>query len=154
MRFSLRAAPLLLAAVALATSAYGRPTGAMMTRSVYAYSDLERRLEEALGKGDEAAASALVAPNFEFHAQAGNIETRDAWLRREARAHQAGAVRDVFVQESPGRAVVSFVLDNRPKGAAFSVVDVWNSETRRLESRKAQQMKNPPPVERRPTGKE
>ena len=70
---------------------------------------------------------------------------------------QAGLVRDLNVRESPGVAVVSFLLDYRledGKGTVYAIADVWNSATRQLQSRRAVEMKAPPPQLHRPTGRE
>jgi hypothetical protein len=146
----------------LASGAYAQApaprgvAGGLATRSVYAFQGLERNLEDAMAKGDEKAVKGLVSQGFEFHSGQNGLSINPAL--RPLRPRPPARILDLTVREFPGVSVVSFTMDFRMKeGGAepvYSVVDVWSGQTHQLEWRRADEMKEKPPFERKPTGAE
>jgi hypothetical protein len=127
----------------------------MATRSVVAYQELEASLEDAARRGDRDALSRLLGADFECRTGQTTLG-RDEWMEKQAGA--AAIPRDLSVREFPGFSVVTFVLDTRGgrdrNSPVYFVVDIWNSESRRLEMRNADEMRKPPAATMRPTGRE
>jgi len=147
-------------AVVIASSANAQSAprigGGLATRSVYAFQGTERNLEDALAKGDERAIKSLVSQSFQFQsAQSGAPIDPSA---RPLRPRQPARILDLTLREFSGVAVVSFTLDLRATkdsdAPVYSVVDIWSGQTHQLEWRHADEMKDKPPFERKPTGAE
>ena len=113
--------------------------GAMATRSVSHYLQLERALADALSARRGDAAKEMLAPEFE----ARSSEALDAvpaadWLAQQLRTAPATRVRDLAVREFGDVAVVSFWADAQAAGARPSplyVVDVWQQAQGKLAAR-------------------
>ncbi|MDQ6685741.1 MAG: hypothetical protein M3Z16_11505, partial [Pseudomonadota bacterium] len=155
-----------LSALTLAASAQSRlppgvrgGTGAMATRSVSQYLDLERGLATALHEHRREAVLKMLAADFELRSAA----TLDAlpaadWVAAQMASGAAeGRVRDLAVREIGAVAVVSFWLDSGVEGRRQStvyVVDVWNQDAHSLAARYTAQPMRPLQAPTRPRGRE
>ena len=167
---SLKRAPIALAlcALTLAASAQSRlppgvdgnrgAPGAMATRSVSRYLELERALADALHARRGDAVQKMLAPEFE--ARSG--EALDAvpaadWLAQQLRAAPATQVRDLAVREFGDVAVVSFWADTAATGARRSplyVIDVWQQPQGKLAARYVSQPVHALAAPARPRGRQ
>jgi hypothetical protein len=134
----------------------------LATRSVSIYLGLERRLSEALTRGDREAAQQLLGEDFAFRSAADVDETSAAdWLDGELHnPTEAANVRNLSVREFNDMAVVGFLLDghrtSKSKVATTTlyVVDVWQQNPPHLMARYVAQPQHARPVSTRPTGRE
>ncbi len=137
--------------------------GAMVTRSVARYQDLERALLDALARGDGAAAARLLDEGFTARAAASpDPQARVDWLQQALGPqsatwrHRPWQVRDLAVREVDDIAVVSFLLDPGAPGSragALFVVDVWRQSTGLLLNRATSRAADAPPTPTRPSGR-
>jgi hypothetical protein len=157
---------IVVAALTLAASAQSRlppgvdggAGGAMETRSVSHYLDLERALADALQERRRDAVARMLAPDFE----ARSAQALDAVAGIEglaANAIPASAVprvRDLAVRELGDVAIVSFFLDRAPRGphATLYVVDIWQHQAGKLAARYVSEPVRPLPAPTRPRGRE
>jgi hypothetical protein len=157
-----------LTALTLAASAQSRlppgvdghrgAPGAMATRSVSHYLDLERALADALHARRRDAAQQMLAPDFEARS-ADSLDAVPAadWLTEQLRQAPAMQVRDLAVREFGDVAVVSFWADIASPGARRSplyVIDVWQQPQARLAARYVSQPVHALPAPPRPRGRE
>lgn len=166
MRFPVFA---LLMAAALSIAAQpGPPPGvrgaenAMATRSVSAYLQLERDLQDALVDQNIAELNRLLAADFEVRsADRADATGSDDWRQQEMRANLSKAgVRDLAVREFDDIAIVSFFLDRtrvwkgKPVSTTWYIVDVWRRSAKKLQVRYTSQPVKPVPAPTRPSGRE
>jgi hypothetical protein len=164
MRSSLLA--VVLSALTLATSAQSRlppgvdsgTGGAMATRSVTHYLELERALAEALQERRPEAVMPMLAPDFETRsAQALDaVAGVEGLVAHVLPGRAAPRVRDLAVRELGDVAVVSFLLD-RPAPSPHStlyVIDVWQQQAGKLAARYVSEPARPLPAPTRPRGRE
>lgn len=158
---------IVLSALTLAASAQSRlppgvngGPGAMATRSVAQYLDLERGLAAALAEHRRDAVLQMLAPDFELRsADALDAVSAADWVGAQMRpgAPAAGRVRDLAVRELGAVAAVSFWLDSAARGKPRStlyVVDIWNQAERKLAVRYVAQPVHPLQAPARPRGRE
>ncbi len=138
------------------------PEGAMATRSVSKYLQLERDLQDAIRERRVEDIKRQLAADFEIH-RGDSIDAKpmEDWLKRELAANiRSAGVRDMHVRELDDLAVVNFFLDRRQtvKGktlrSSFHVVDIWRQSNGQLLARYITQPLKPPPVPARPSGRE
>ena len=105
---------LALAQTGAVNPALGPPGGAA-TRSVANYLDRERALQNAIATHDQAAAAAMLDPDFEARTPASpDTGARGEWLKGEfAKSDGPAQVRDLAVREADDLALVSFLLVTR-----------------------------------------
>jgi Domain of unknown function (DUF4440) len=157
-----------LSALTLAASAQSRlppgvdgsrgAPGAMATRSVSHYLELERALADALHARRRDAVQQMLAPDFEVRtAEALDAVPAADWLAEQLRAAPAMRVRDLAVREFGDVAVVSFWVDAAVPGARRSplyVIDVWQQGQGKLAARYLSQPAHALPAPARPRGRE
>ena len=101
------------------------------TRLVAEFYKKETALARALAKGNRAAAQALVDPDFELVAAAhlGQPTSFDALVMESARTPHSLLIREMFVRDLGGLALVNFYWDENDrvdrKSVTWMVVDVW-----------------------------
>jgi hypothetical protein len=134
--------------------ALGPPAGSA-TRSVANYLQRERALQSAIATHDQAAAAAMLDPDFEARTPASpDTSSRGAWLKGEfANADGQAQLRDLTVREADDLALVSFLLVTR-RNATYFVVDLWRQSSGKLQARYIAAPRNAPPVSRKPDGRE
>jgi hypothetical protein len=159
---------LALSALTLAASAQSRlppgvdgtvGPGAMATRSVTQFLDLERSLAAALQERRRDAVLPMLTDDFELR----SAESLDAvgaadWLASQMSPGAAAMrVRDLAVREFGDVAVVSFFLDatapSKPRSTLW-VVDVWRQAEHKLAVRYVSQPMHALQAPSRPRGRE
>lgn len=131
------------------------PPGASATRVVANYLERERALQSALAAHDQTAAAAMLDPDFEARTPASpDTSSRGDWLKGEfAKSKGPAQVRDLAVREADDLAIVSFLLVTHRNDTYF-VVDVWRQSSGKLQARYIAAPRNPPPIARKPNGRE
>jgi hypothetical protein len=136
----------------------GGTGGAMATRSVSHYLDLERALADALQEGRRDSVAPMLAPDFEARsAQAlDSVAGIDGIAANVLTGSAAPQVRDLAVRELGDVAIVSFFLDRAPRGphATLYVVDVWQQQAGKLTARYVSEPVRPVAAPAHPRGRE
>jgi hypothetical protein len=138
------------------------PATGTATRSVTKYLALERALEQSLAERDRAAATHVLADDFEVRSPSSPDATAaNDWIAAElADARQARRVDDLAVREFDDIAVVSFSLvpsmpaATKRRTPTFLVVDVWRRSSDQLQVRYIEISANSRPRPGRPSGRE
>lgn len=120
-----------------------------LTRAASKYQGLEVRLLQAQQDKDEAAASALLAENFEARVAGSDATTRVKWNQRWMAGHlERYAQRGFDAREFADVVIVSFELSPSNSGGpvlpTLFIVDVWQQSTGQLAVRYESEVKSKP----------
>lgn len=135
------------------------PQAPTVTRTVLLFSRLENQLENALARGDEASASAMLTDDFEQRQAAapGTPIPRAEWLQAAAKDRpQSFETSQRAVRMLGETAVVSFLATQRSgaSGGNRFLVDVWVQRDGNWKLAARYAASSPAQPKRRPTGKE
>jgi hypothetical protein len=137
------------------------PDHGMATRTVSAFLERERALQQAINARDTDALKRLLDPDFEARTPS-RQETlsADAWRARAFQTQRMGIVRELSVHEADDLAIVSFLLvqpaakPGRQRAKTSFIVDTWRKSSATLLTRSWDVPANPPVLPERPSGRE
>jgi hypothetical protein len=137
------------------------PDHGMATRTVLAFLERERALQQAIDARDTGALKRLLAPDFEARMPSRqDTLSADTWRALAFRTQRMGIVRELSVYEADDLAIVSFLLvqpvakPGRQRAKTSFIVDTWRKSTATLLTRSWDVTANAPILPERPSGRE